>query len=427
MSVFVELNALLYIGVLSLIGGLGWTFRDYVENLGDVAILSILILLVTRAFGYCIARRAGTRTTELESPSLIFDYVFYFGCLAFSVTLTVIETQFGLFDGWNTHLLIASLVFGALAYRFDNRFVLSLALSTLAGYLGLTLKIFDTIDGDRASRVGNALRCIPDRLACCWTCSAIKRHFFDVYLQLGANAMLLATASGIFEEGTGRAIWRIAAAYLPRRSISVSGTAGLRSSPTEPSTDMRASASACCTVGGPTGALLYFAVTGSMVIIALVMVARRFGRARMNLYSRDDERAIRVQRLVDDWTKSGLLLPEQRERMLPDLQVNLRRTNIFLRVTLFVFRFLIVNAMTGLFVVTLNLSEDATMFLALTASVAFFVVAHTLVKQFRLYHFGVEEAAAVASVSFGAIGLSMLLHSNFSILQALSRPLPVRS
>ena len=54
-----------------------------------------------------------------------------------SATLAFIETRFAVFQGWGTHLLIAALVFGALAYRFDNRFVLSLALSTLAGYLGL--------------------------------------------------------------------------------------------------------------------------------------------------------------------------------------------------------------------------------------------------------------------------------------------------
>ncbi len=139
----------------------------------------------------------------------------------------------------------------------------------------------------------------------------------------------------------------------------------------------------------------------------------------MSLYSRDDERAIRVQRLVNDWTKSGLLIPEQKDRILPDLQVNLRRTNIFLRVTLFVFGYMIVNALTGLFVVTLNLSEGATMYLAGFAAIAFFAVAQVLVQRFRLYRFGIEEAAAVASVSFLAIAASMAFHPTFSMLQAL--------
>lgn len=139
----------------------------------------------------------------------------------------------------------------------------------------------------------------------------------------------------------------------------------------------------------------------------------------MNLYSRDDERAIRVQRLVKDWTKSTLLLPEQAERILPELQVGLRRTNIFLRVTLFVFGYMIVNALTGLVVVTLNLSEGATMYLAASAALAFFAVAEGLVRQFRLYRFGIEEAAAVASIGFLAVAASMAFHPTFSILQAL--------
>ena len=42
----------------------------------------------------------------------------------------------------------------------------------------------------------------------------------------------------------------------------------------------------------------------------------------MSLYSQDDERAIRVQRLVNDWTKSGLLIPQQKDRILPELQVH---------------------------------------------------------------------------------------------------------
>jgi hypothetical protein len=138
----------------------------------------------------------------------------------------------------------------------------------------------------------------------------------------------------------------------------------------------------------------------------------------MSLYARDDERAIRVQRLVNDWTRSGLLIAEQKARILPELQVNLRRTNFFLRATLFVFGYMIVNALTGLFVVTLNLSEGATMYLAGFAAIGFFAVAQVFVRQLRLYRFGIEEAAAVASVSFLAIAASMLWHPTFSMLQA---------
>jgi len=277
-SVFVELNAILYIGVLSLIGGLGWTFRDYVENLGDAAILSILVVLVTASLGYCVARGAPYSNSQVPAPSLIFDYVLYFGCLAFSLTLAFVETRFGIFGGWDAHLLMASLLFAALAYRFDNRFVLSLALSTLAGYLGLTLDLFDAIDSGVLRLSAMAYGFFLLGVGFLLHRLGIKRHFFDVYLQLGANAVLLAAISGIFEPSWplylgGLVLLCAASIYLGvrhRRFAFVTygtlyGYVGL-------------SIRLLYEVGSVTGALFYFVITGSIVVFALVVMARRFGR-----------------------------------------------------------------------------------------------------------------------------------------------------
>lgn len=278
-SVFVELNAILYVGVLSLIAGLGWTFRDYVENLGDAAILSILVVLVTASLGYCIARGTSYSNGQTASPSLIFDYVLYFGCLAFSLTLAFIETRFGLFGGWKTQLLMASLLFGALAYRFDNRFVLSLALSTLAGYLGLALDLFAALDSDLLRLSAMLYGAFLLGVGFLLHRLGIKRHFFDVYLQLGANAVLLAATSGVFETASWP-LYFAALVVLSATSIALGiryrrfafvaygtlyGYVGL-------------SVRLLTEVGSATGALFYFAVTGTLVVIALVVVARRFGR-----------------------------------------------------------------------------------------------------------------------------------------------------
>ena len=278
-SVFVELSALLYLGVLSMVGGLVWTFREYVASLGDVAILSMLGLLMVLAFGYCFSRTAPYSNGEVEAPTLAFDYVLYFGCLVFSATLAFIETRFAIFQGWDTHLLVAALVFGALAYRFDNRFVLSLALSTLAGYLGLKMAIFDTLHNDRFRFVALMFGAFLIGVGLLLNRQSIKKHFLDVYLQLGANAILLAAMSGVLEPGVGFAylamllILSAAAIYLGVRHDrfafvaygTLYGYVGL-------------SARLLNAVGSPTLALMYFVVTGSIVVIALVVLARRFGR-----------------------------------------------------------------------------------------------------------------------------------------------------
>ena len=260
-SVFVELSALLYLGVLSIVGGLVWTFREYVASLGDVAILAILALLMVLAFGYCFSRTAPYSNDEVEPPTLVFDYVLYFGCLVFSATLAFLETRFAIFQGWDTHLLVAALVFGALAYRFDNRFVLSLALSTLAGYVGLKMAIFDTLHDDRVRFVALLFGAFLIGVGLLLNRQSIKKHFFDVYLQLGANAILLATMSGVLEQGFGFAylaallVLSATAIYLGVRHDrfafvaygTLYGYAGL-------------SARLLNVVGTPTLALIYFVV-----------------------------------------------------------------------------------------------------------------------------------------------------------------------
>jgi hypothetical protein len=120
----------------------------------------------------------------------------------------------------------------------------------------------------------------------------------------------------------------------------------------------------------------------------------------MNVYSRDDERAIRIQRLVRDWNKSGLVNDDQRDRMLGDLTVNLRRTNIFLRLTLMVFGLLIVAAAAGLTMVIIDPSSGVTTGIALVLGVICFAAAQSMVTKFRFYRFGVEEALAIAAVVF---------------------------
>ena len=140
----------------------------------------------------------------------------------------------------------------------------------------------------------------------------------------------------------------------------------------------------------------------------------------MSLYSRQDERNIRVQRMVTDWAKSGLLQDEQRDRMMADLTVDLRRTNKFLRITLFLFGFLIVNATTGLFALFLDLDDSAATWFALIAALASVALSQMLVRRYRLYHFGIEEAAAIAAVAFAAVFAGTVIGSSFSTIAAFA-------
>jgi hypothetical protein len=119
----------------------------------------------------------------------------------------------------------------------------------------------------------------------------------------------------------------------------------------------------------------------------------------MRRYSQEEEERIRAQRLVREWTRSGLLEAAQGARLAEELRVELRRTNPFLRAGLALFTGLIVAASVTLLITLLDLRGDIP--IATVTGLAALVcigLAEYLVYAFRCYRFGVEEALAVSAV-----------------------------
>jgi hypothetical protein len=280
-SVFVELNAALYGGVLALVAGLGWTARTYFRDLGDVLVLGTLSLLVAGSFYYCLRHAPRYSHREVESDNLALDYVLYLGCLALSAELAYLAFRFELFRRYSDEGLLATVgVFAVLAYRFDNRFVLSLALASFAGWFGLKLPAFGfaftsphalqlsaIVYGSIVAGAGAAMY---------W--QGIKRHFLDTYLHVATNVVFVAVVSGT--GGVSSPVYLGALAVLSTAAI----VFGVRSS--------RLVFVAYGTVYGYAGVsiavlphldgtdvLAYYVVTGTAVIVALALLARRLGRS----------------------------------------------------------------------------------------------------------------------------------------------------
>ena len=119
----------------------------------------------------------------------------------------------------------------------------------------------------------------------------------------------------------------------------------------------------------------------------------------MRCYSESDERNVRLHSLVREWVRSGLLDEAQGTRLGEELRTDLRRTNNFLRIVLFLFTGLIVGAAVLLVLEVLQIHDTprTTAVCGITAVLSF-ALAEILIGEFRLYRFGVEEALAVAAV-----------------------------
>ena len=279
-SLFLELNILLYAGVLAFVAGLGWTVSTWSQQLGDVLVLTVLSAMLAACFWYCFSRAPAWSAAETPSPSLVFDYVLYLGSLIWSVELAYLENRFHLLSGqWDLYLLATAGLFFFLAYRFDNRFVLSLALSSLAGWFGLTISHWPSHQ-DAAYRqyailysliVGGAGAILQRR--------GLKPHFFGTYLNIAANVLFWAVLSGVFNR-QGYAVWFLAllaacgaslAWGLPRRQFSFVAYAAVYGYVGVSSILIR-------DMHSDTAVLSYFVVTGVAMLVMLVQIARRFGR-----------------------------------------------------------------------------------------------------------------------------------------------------
>jgi predicted membrane protein DUF2157 len=198
-SVFLELNALLYLGVVAFVAGLGWTIREHFANLGDALILVTLAALFGASLFYCFTRTAPYSPGKVESPTFAFDYVLYLGCLTFAVGLGYVEFRFHLLEAnWDQYLLASAVLFFVFAYRFDNRFVLSLALSTLAGWFGVRLSAWHVLPATTRA-LALVYGGVVAGVGVWMHRRRIKAHFLDAYLHVAVNAVLLSLTSAAME------------------------------------------------------------------------------------------------------------------------------------------------------------------------------------------------------------------------------------
>ncbi len=279
-SLFLELNLLLYAGILAFVAGLGWTVTTFSQQLGDALILTALSTILAVCFWYTFSRAPAWSAKEVPSPSLLFDYVLYLGALIWSVELAYIENRFHLLSGqWDLYLLTPAALYFVLAYRFDNRFVLSLALSSLAAWFGLTISHFPSHQDSTYRQYAIVYSLFIAAAGAITHRRALKPHFFGTYLNIAANVLFWALLSGVFDR-QNEALWLLAllaacAASLTwgllRRQFSFVAYAAVYGYIGISSILIR-------NINDATAILAYFVVTGVAMLVILVVIARRFGK-----------------------------------------------------------------------------------------------------------------------------------------------------
>lgn len=214
-SVYFDLRAMLYAGVLLFSTGIGILIYENISDAGHLVAIGVLMLMTAGCFVYAFGKGPAYSAGEVEGPTPYFDYVVLLGSLLFISVQGYLQFQYDLLtENLGMSTLISALVFFFMAYRFDHAGVLSLAITALASFFSITISPKKWYSGDffegphvylTAVIFGIALAAVALLLER----RRIKPHFMFTYLNFALLIFFVGALSGLFESR------RLMGLYLP--------------------------------------------------------------------------------------------------------------------------------------------------------------------------------------------------------------------
>jgi hypothetical protein len=202
-SVHWELKIILYLGVMLLSTGLGILIYLNIDTIGHTAIVSIIGLASLACFAYAYRQRKPFTWLETISDHPFADYILLLGCLLFLTLEGYLQIQYNVFGNrYGLATLIPSILFFFIAYRFDHKGILSMAVTGLAGWLGLALTPIDFWDQDfgsnRLIHTGIVFGAVLAALSHFIVAKNLKKHFSFTYFNFGMQLLFVCALSAMF-------------------------------------------------------------------------------------------------------------------------------------------------------------------------------------------------------------------------------------
>ena len=203
-SIHWELRTILYLGVLLFSSGIGILIYLNINTIGHQAVLAAVFLAFCGCFYYINKHKLPYSNEQVIYASPFFDYVVLLGALLFGIFASYLQYQYTVFGNhYGALVFIPTLLYFYLAYRFDHKGVLSMAISGLASSLGLSVAPYYLLNGYGFSNPSVILTSLLlGVLLVVWAIFSIKKglekHFDFTYNNFALNILLVAVCSALF-------------------------------------------------------------------------------------------------------------------------------------------------------------------------------------------------------------------------------------
>jgi len=217
-SLNAELKMFLYLSVLLFTSGIGILIYENIDTIGHVAILSLLLIVTVVCFYFCFKNSVGFRKSETTFESPVLEYLVLLANILTCIFIGYLQFQykpFGTHYGLAT--LVPTIVSFICAYYFDNKSVLTIAITGLAAYVGLSVTPQDVFNNDLYLNQSLSFSAIMlGVLLILWAFYsdkiALKTHFKLFYLTFALHIISIASITNMVNEYDG--FWLLFSAIL---------------------------------------------------------------------------------------------------------------------------------------------------------------------------------------------------------------------
>lgn len=203
-SLHYELRLLLYLGILLLSSGLGVVIYQNIDSLAHSVIVTAIAFLVLISFALAFWKRSPFTWLEVKNTNTLSDFSLLLGCLSFLTLEGYLQYQYQFFgEKYGLVTFIPAVLFFFCAYFFDHRGVLSMAITALASWVGVSIAPFSAFSKNDFTTshfilTAIALGLFLSAIALLSEYKNLKKHFAFSYLLMGSNLALIAALAGVF-------------------------------------------------------------------------------------------------------------------------------------------------------------------------------------------------------------------------------------
>jgi len=203
-SIHWELRTLLLIGISLFTSGVGTVIYQNIDTIGHQVVIAIISCLVIACFYFVLKNRQRFSWEKVIPGNNYLEHALLLGCLLFLILEGYLQFQYNLFGTrYGLAIFIPTFIFFFLAYRFDHRGVLSMAITGLASWLGLTISPIAILEKNDFSSPGLILTGVVLGTLLWmtgWASGAknLKQHFAFSYILFGGNLAAVAGLAGAF-------------------------------------------------------------------------------------------------------------------------------------------------------------------------------------------------------------------------------------